>query len=318
CQKFENVWDAFPDELTNNEYHEFDDSNILNSYCDNSQCDTDIKKNSAGFFYLLSGFFGDSNSFNFDEKSKNDIFYYIMIWLSYMLNLKKNDLNNSLQYFYEIDIKNQHKYKNPIVGFTEYNSYIDLLDKKKIVNMDIKAISKLYAPFKSLCTMYNGFNDRTSDCKNFSNDAKEFVNKYNELNEDHSITGNDSYSQILCTLSTDYNNLKSKCSDSSSFPEIKTPTNCVKIFKQSSQLISAQNSEDASSSSSITNKLFIVLSIFGAIAFFFGISYKVNNKEFKNYFHYIYANVNRKITRFLTFYISIRYLDFGNNFKNKN
>ncbi|CDS44340.1 PIR protein [Plasmodium yoelii] len=283
CQKFENVWGAFPDKLDKDKYYKFENNNILNSYCDNDQCEDDIKKISAGFFYLLSGFFGDPNSFNFDEKSNNDIFYYIMIWLSYMLNLKKNDLNNSLQYFYDIDISNQNKYKNPIVGFTEYNNYIDLLDKKKIVNMDIKDISKFYAPFKSLCTMYNEFNDRTSDCKNCSNNAKEFVNKYNELNEDHSITGNVSYSQILCTLSTDYNNLKSKCSNSSSFPEIKTPTNCVKRFKQSSQLISAQNSEDISSSS-IGNKLFTVLSIFGAIAFLLGISYKYSLFGFRKRF----------------------------------
>ncbi|ETB57018.1 hypothetical protein YYC_05100 [Plasmodium yoelii 17X] len=278
CQKFENLWSAFPDKLENDKYHEFEDRNILNSYCDNGQCEGDIKKISAGFFYLLSGFFGDSNSFNFDEKSKNDIFYYIMIWLSYMLNLKKNELNNSLEYFYKIDISNQYKYTNPIAGFKEYNSYKDLLDKK-IMNMDIKVISKFYAPFKSLCNMYNEFNDSMKDCKQCLKYADEFDETYKKLNKDPSITGNNSYNQLLCILSTDYDNFKKKYSNvqsckSSPLPTIEKSDNCIQSFKESSQLTSAQGSEDASSSSSITNKLFIVLSIFGAIAFFLGISYK--------------------------------------------
>ncbi|EAA20139.1 putative yir4 protein [Plasmodium yoelii yoelii] len=282
CEKFENVWENFPDTLTNNKYHEFETNNFLNSHCDNGQCDTDIKKISAGFFYLLSGFFGDSNSFNFDEKTNNDIFYYIMIWLSYMLNLKENEANNSLQYFYSIDISNQNKYKNSIAGFTDYTSYKDLLDKKKIVNMDIKTISKFYAPFKSLCNMHTRFIDSTSDCTKCLNDANEFAKKYKELNDDSSITNDSSYNKLLCTLSNDYDNFKKKCKDSSSFPAINKPNITPKCPEQN--LRSAVISEDAPSSSSIANKLFTVLSIFGAIAFFLGISYKVNNKEFENYY----------------------------------
>ncbi|ETB56080.1 hypothetical protein YYC_05889 [Plasmodium yoelii 17X] len=277
CQKFENVWDAFPDALNKGEY-EFKGNNFLDGHCDNNQCDTNIKKISAGFFYLLSGFFGDPNSFNFDKKSKNDIFYYIMVWLSYMLNLKENDLNNSLQYFYNVDISSQHKYKSSIAGFTEYNSYMDLLDKKKIVNMDIKAISKFYAPFKLLCTMYYGFNDSTSDCTKYLNDANEFVKKYNELNKDHSITENNLYNQLLCTLSTDYDNFKKKYSNVQSCKSSPLPT--IEKCVQSSEVTSAQTFEDISSSS-ITNKLFTVLSIFGAIAFFLGISYKRKAKKYK-------------------------------------
>ncbi|VTZ80379.1 PIR protein [Plasmodium yoelii] len=282
CQKFENVWENFPDTLTNDKYNEFGNSNILNSYCDNNQCDTDIKKISAGFFYLLSGFFGDSNSFNFDEKSKNDVFYYIIIWISYMLNLKENELNNSLQYFYNVDISSQHKYTNPIAGFKEYNSYKDLLDKKKIVNMDIKSISKFYDAFKSLCNMYTKFNDSTSDCTKCLNDAKEFAKKYKELNDDSSITNDSSYNKLLCTLSNDYDNFKKKCKDNSSFPEINKPNITPKCPEQN--LSSAVISEDVASSSSIANKLFTVLSIFGAIAFFLGISYKYSLFGFRKRF----------------------------------
>ncbi|ETB63231.1 hypothetical protein YYC_00070 [Plasmodium yoelii 17X] len=267
-----NVWDAFPDTLTNNKYHEFVNNNFLNSHCSDYNCDTDIEKISAGFFYLLSGFFGDSNSFNFDEKSKNDIFYYIMIWLSYMLNLKENKSDNSLQYFYEVDVKNQHKYKNSIAGFSKYNSYKDLLDGKKIVNMDIKAISKFYVPFKSLCSMYYGFKEGDKKCKNYLDDDNEFFKKYKELNEDSSITNDSSYSKILSALSTDYNKLKEKCKEDKS--------GNIPSLSEIATDISAQSSL----SSSIGNKLFTVLSIFGAIAFLLGISYKYSLFGFRKRF----------------------------------
>ncbi|SCL81644.1 Plasmodium variant antigen protein Cir/Yir/Bir, putative, partial [Plasmodium berghei] len=89
------------------------------------------------------------------------------------------------------------------------------------------------------------------------------------------------------TLSTDYDNIKNECKDAqcSNFPilpAIKTTQNATNGPKQASETISitnsiktsSQTSEVTSSSSSIGNKLFTVLSIFGAIAFFLGISYK--------------------------------------------
>ncbi|ETB59974.1 hypothetical protein YYC_02814 [Plasmodium yoelii 17X] len=276
CEKFENLWNDFPDKLENNKYHEFKNNNFLNGYCDGNKCDSDFEKISAGFFYFLGGFFGGSDLFNFDEKSKNDIFDYIMIWLSYMLNLKENISNDSLQYFYDKGIKIHQKYTNPIAGFAEYTSYKDLLDKKNIKNMNIKNMSKFYAPFKSLCNMYNEFNDNMTDCKKCLNYANEFSIKYKELNGDSSITNDNSYNKLLCTLSNDYDNFKKKYKDSLSFPTIEKPKNCVQRLEQISQ--------DASSSSSITNKLFIVLSIFGAIAFFLGISYKYSLFGFRKRF----------------------------------
>ncbi|ETB60534.1 hypothetical protein YYC_02799 [Plasmodium yoelii 17X] len=87
-----------------------------------------------------------------------------------------------------------------------------------------------------------------------------FVNKYTELNTGYNTEGT-AYSQILSILLTDYDNLKNKRSNIPSIPEI-TP----KIY--------AQISEVTLSSSSIGNILFIVLSIFGAIAILLGVSYK--------------------------------------------
>ncbi|EAA18850.1 putative yir4 protein [Plasmodium yoelii yoelii] len=280
------IWDFFPDKLTSDKQYDFKKENFLDGYCDSYRCDSDFEKISAGLFYLLNQFFGPSGLFKNNAKNKNDIFDYIMIWLTYMLNLKENKSNNSLQYFYEIDIKNNQKYTNSITGFTEYNNYKDLLENKKIVNIDINNMSKFYDAFKSLCTMYNGFNDSTSDCTKYLDDANEFVNKYKELSKGSSIANDSFCNKILCTLSNDYDNFKKKCKDSSSFPTIDKSNITSKCTEQTSEqnLISAVISEDMASSSSIGNKLFTVLSIFGAIAFLLGISYKYSLFGFRKRF----------------------------------
>ncbi|SCL86693.1 Plasmodium variant antigen protein Cir/Yir/Bir, putative [Plasmodium berghei] len=121
--------------------------------------------------------------------------------------------------------------------------------------------------------MYSVFDVDKNDCTKCSDKANQFVEKYKNLNENSNNTEGSPYRKILSTLSTDYNNLKNKCSDSSSFPSIETTQISVKGSEQTVQN-SAQTSEVALLSSSIGNKLIPVLSIFGAIAFFLGIGYK--------------------------------------------
>ncbi|SCL86757.1 Plasmodium variant antigen protein Cir/Yir/Bir, putative [Plasmodium berghei] len=213
-----------------------------------------------------------------------------------MLNLK-DSTGNILTNFYKIYIKNQEKYKNTINGVEGCNNYDDLIYKKnELMNITNEKLSKFYAPFKSLCNMYNEFNENKKDCTNCLNDAKEFVEKFNELNKDYNNGKDSPYNQLLSTLSTDYDNLKNKCNGNSSFPPIETiqssgqsseqtSKQTVETSDQSPEQTSKQNpeqtvqileqiSEVTSSNSSIGNKLFTVLSIFGAIAFFLGISYK--------------------------------------------
>ncbi|EAA15608.1 putative yir4 protein [Plasmodium yoelii yoelii] len=291
CEKFENLWDKFPDKLDSSNNYQFQTENFLDGYCGSNSCDTDFEKINGGCLYLFNKIFGTSELFKSVANSNINIVEYIMIWLTYMLNLK-NQVGNKTNpiFFYETTINND-KYKNSIPDVTEYKNYKDLIDKKKyFLDMDKKIISNFYEAFKLLCEMYNEFDDKTSYCSKSSEKANKFVKKYDELNKDHSITGNNSYNQLLSTLSKDYDNFKNKynntqCSKSSPLPTIEK----TKISAQKT----VQISEDTSSSSSITTRLFTVLSIFGAIAFFLGISYKVNNKEFKNYFHYIYANINK-------------------------
>ncbi|CXH21699.1 BIR protein [Plasmodium berghei] len=304
CEKFMNIWEDFPDTLTNDRKYQFKDKTFLNSYCGSYSCDTDLQKMNAVFFYLVNEFFGPSGVFKNNEKSNINAVEYIIIWLSHMLNLK-DSTGNILTNFYKIYIKNQEKYKNTINGVEGCNNYDDLIYKKnELMNITNEKLSKFYAPFKSLCNMYNEFNENKKDCTNCLNDAKEFVENFNELNKDYNNGKDSPYNQLLSTLSTDYDNLKNKCNGNSSFPTIDKPNITPKCPEQTSEqnseqihvnistknseqthvnistknyeqnLSSAVISEDAPLSSSITNKLISVLSIFGAIAFLLGISYK--------------------------------------------
>ncbi|CXI72254.1 BIR protein [Plasmodium berghei] len=298
---------------------------ILNGYCTNNNCNSNLEKINAGCLYLLDAFFKDSSVFSSVAKNNINIVEYIIMWLSYMLNLIKNEQGNSLEYFYDIYIKNHEKYTNSITGVDAYyNSYKDLIDKKNdLINMDIKDISKFYDAFNTLCMMYIEFNEKTLHCSNCLQNANKFVNKYKEMNQNSVITSNNSYAQLLSTLSNDYDNFKNYCNSKgvnctnlpslATIEEIQTSEknseqlsahsseqtvssslqDSEHIFAQSSKHIYTQGSEQISEqrstqspgvtspSSSIGNKLFTVLSVFGAISFFLGISYKYSLSGFR-------------------------------------
>ncbi|SCL82402.1 BIR protein [Plasmodium berghei] len=255
---------------SSNKNYQIINGDHLKKHCDNENCGSDLEKISAGCLYFFNEFFGSSSVFESVAKNNINIVDYIIIWLSYMLNLKENEGSESLTYFNNIYINND-KYKNSITYIKDYNNYKDLIDKNHdLTKVDIKDISKFYDSFILLCEMYTAFDEDTSNCTKCSEKANQFVQKYKELNNNKGS----SYNKILSTLSTDYNNLKNKCSNIASFPEINTSTNIEKSPEQASVQNSTQTSEVTSLSSSIGNKLIPVLSIFGAIAFFLGIGYK--------------------------------------------
>ncbi|SCL84891.1 BIR protein, partial [Plasmodium berghei] len=254
---------------SSNKNYQIINGDHLKKHCDNENCGSDLEKISAGCLYFFNEFFGSSSVFESVAKNNINIVDYIIIWLSYMLNLKENEGSESLTYFNNIYINND-KYKNSIIYIKDYNNYKDLIDKNHdLTKVDIKDISKFYDSFILLCEMYTAFDEDTSNCTKCSEKANQFVQKYKELNNNKGS----SYNKILSTLSTDYNNLKNKCSNIASFPEINTSTNIEKSPEQASVQNSTQTSEVTSLSSSIGNKLIPVLSIFGAIAFFLGIGY---------------------------------------------
>ncbi|VTZ78177.1 PIR protein [Plasmodium yoelii] len=281
CEKFMSIWDFFPDTLEKGEY-KFNEKNFLDGYCDSNICDTDLAKINGGCLYLFNKFFGTSQLFKSVANSNINIVEYIMIWLTYMLNLK-NQVGNKTnpKFFYETTIDND-KYKNYIPDVTEYKNYKELIDKKTyFLDMDRNIISKFYEAFKLLCEMYAEFDDNTQYCANCSKNANNFVNKYREMNENSDITNNSSYKQLLSTLSKDYNNFMNKYNNNQYLKSSPLPT--IEKTENSAHKI-VQSSEDTSSSSSVTNKLFTVLSIFGAIAFFLGISYKYSLFGFRKRF----------------------------------
>ncbi|ETB56127.1 hypothetical protein YYC_05839 [Plasmodium yoelii 17X] len=265
CKRFKNVWDNFPDILNNEDYQIKDDKNFK-TYCTDN-CGTYIDKINAGCLFLLNAFFGSSDSFNSVAKSNIDIVEYIIIWLSYMLNLKGNADNNisNLNHFYTAYINGSEKYKNFITGVEGYSSYKDLLNQKTyFLNMNNSIISNFYKAFKLLCEMYTEFDENNQDCAKNSEKAEEFVKKYEELNGNSGITNNSSFNQLLSTLLNDYDNLKNKCKGSSFLPAIK--------------------STQITSNPSIVSKLIPVLLIFGAIAFLGGIAYKYSLFGFRKRF----------------------------------
>ncbi|CDU18693.1 PIR protein [Plasmodium yoelii] len=258
CEKFDNVWEFFPDELGTNGEYEFKEKNFLDSYCYNGECSSDFGKINAGFFYLLNQFF-ESSGLSYNVQNNTNVVEYIILWLSYMLNLKstQDDSITNLNNFYKVNV-DKHK---------KYNSFIDPINKKKeLMNISKDKVSKLYKLFKILCEMYTKIDEDNKNCNKYLNDDNQFDKIYKELNNDSS------YSQLLTTLSTDYNKLKEKCKNiSSSQPK-------------GTEHILVQSSVDISSSSSIGNKLISVLSIFGAIGFLLGISYKYSLFGFRKRF----------------------------------
>ncbi|SCL82063.1 Plasmodium variant antigen protein Cir/Yir/Bir, putative, partial [Plasmodium berghei] len=215
------------------------------------------EKITIGFLWLLEHCYSISKDRNYNENNTNTFFLYIILWLSYKLNqitgLKFTKIND----FYTNQVNNSGKYSEFISDsskFTDLNGFID--KQKDLLNINIEDLSKFYDASKLICSMYGKIaQNKTVDTLL---NAASFVSKYKELN-------NYNIEDTARKINKSQNTTKS--------PEKTSATNSVQTSEQNSELISAQTSE-VTSSSSIGNKLFTVLSVFGAIAFFLGISYK--------------------------------------------
>ncbi|EAA19617.1 putative yir3 protein, partial [Plasmodium yoelii yoelii] len=272
CKRFKNVWEWLPDQLDSKGKYQIKDKH-LDGYC-TSGCDSSLDKISAGCLYLFNEFFKDDSTFDVVAKSNIYIIEYILIWLSYMLNLIKTHEYDSIELFYNTFIKDSGKYTNNMKYIVGYNGYKDLIDRNKyFLSMDMSIVSKLYDAFNTLCNMYNELYTNNSNCEKYSEKAIQFVEKYKKLIIDHKITEGNPYVHVFLTLLIDYANLKNKCED---FPSIPYITNII-----------SEHVSEVTSSSSIARKLIPILSILVAIAIFLGISYKVNNMELKKIIIYM-------------------------------
>ncbi|CDU16362.1 uncharacterized protein PY17X_0317800 [Plasmodium yoelii] len=283
CENFDIVIQNYTDKIKNSE--EYDIQNIpgIEEYChdgesEEKKCKTEVDKINAACLWLLE----QNVAHRIDDLSKEKInmfIIYIMIWLSYMLNLKNVNNINNLKDFYEAHIKNNSHYtncnnddqdcSNTLKKKTGYSNFNEII----ATNMDFEYIFKFYDAFKLLCKMHTESNENTLECTEYLEYANDIVDKFKELNESSSVTGNTSYSQIWSTLSTDYDSFKKKCNSFPSLPSIKT-TQHVQSYEDHSEDSSLQNYGVTSSSLSIVNRIIIALSIFSAITIFLGIFYK--------------------------------------------
>ncbi|CAD2099502.1 CIR protein PIR protein [Plasmodium vinckei] len=186
----------------------------------------------------------DKNGLEYDKLAE-----YVILFLSYKLKQHSQHKSTNLNTFYSNHIeKNEYYNKIKVNGLT----CKEIIDKKKDL-MNTNEISKFNDPFSILVLLYNEIKKNNKDCTNLSQKANEFVQKFENLNQDSSIIGNNSYREILSNLFNDYDDFKndyakncSHFSDLPTLPEIKTPP----------------------------SKLIPVLSTFSVIPIFLGIAYK--------------------------------------------
>ncbi|SCL84942.1 Plasmodium variant antigen protein Cir/Yir/Bir, putative, partial [Plasmodium chabaudi chabaudi] len=211
---------------------------MLDAYCPfkstsrKNECHSYAEMVSSSVLFLLKSL---ETSYDYGDYLKNaKLAEYAILWLSYKLNKYPQNKITTLNDFYTKHIEANAQYNTKITTVSDNKTYRNIIDKKKdLMDMDINDIFKFYAPFKSLCNMYNELDkdyQDYQDCANCSQKSNEFVVSFEKLNEDPNITGNSSYRKILHTLSTDYDDFKNyfaeKCSGYSNIPalsEIKTP-----------------------------------------------------------------------------------------------
>ncbi|SCL86593.1 CIR protein [Plasmodium chabaudi adami] len=296
CRKFFSVWADFSDQLDKGNY-KFNDDGYCEALFTDNKCNADFDKINAVCFWLFKQIMWDSSSSSIKEKINTNIIHYIMTWLIYMLRLKNDDQNDNVAKFNNKCINYDMNYISSIKDTNAYNIYKNFIDNKLyLMNTGIKDISKFYDAFRSLCNMYNEFNEDNPVCSTYLMKANEFVQKYNALNSVSDITEDDFYYQILSALSNDYDNFKKKCDNDQS---IKFPS-LSPIKKAQSSAISY---DVASSSSTIASKLIPALLIC-SIPIFLGISYKYSLFGFDKRLHKQYLREKvKKIKKKMNHYI---------------
>ncbi|VTZ76129.1 PIR protein [Plasmodium yoelii] len=270
CGKIELIRKYLPDDSDESTSLDFYGYKSFENYCPNKNCHDDLEKITIGFLWLLEQYFIEYPPKGGVINYNKPFFLYIILWLSYKLNQNTEETFTTINDFYTDHIKNGGKYSNFNKDSNRFPFLEEFIEKNKdLLNIDIKDLSKFYDASKLICSMYANKYMNT-DGNKLLNDATMFVKKYAEL-KDGSNTEGTSNNQILPALSADYNNIKEKSKHIQTIPEITAD-------------VSALISRVTSSSSSTGNKLFTVLSIFGAIAFFLGISYKYSLFGFRKRF----------------------------------
>ncbi|SCL91303.1 CIR protein [Plasmodium chabaudi adami] len=291
CKAFKDIDELIKVKKIGKETH-IENNEILNSYCpshvsgEGGQCIGYNELVNSGFISLLEKFNNVDNGRNLESER---CFQYAILWLGYKLNQYSNKKVTILNDFYN-NIEDNVKYIRHITGNKIYKNYKDHIDKKHdLMNMNIKTILKFYEALQILCNMHNEDKEKNTDCTSCSQNAEKFVESFKELNDDSNHIEGSMYSQILSTLSNDYDNFKKTCCNgqSSNFPSLPTinpQKRSPQKFLESPGHTYGQNSEDISLKSPIANTLIPVLSIF-AVPIFLGIAYKYSLFGFDKRLH---------------------------------
>ncbi|ETB59983.1 hypothetical protein YYC_02822 [Plasmodium yoelii 17X] len=289
CGKLDFLRMCLPDELGNDATAKLNTIQNFNNYCPSGNCNTEIDQITIGFLWLLEQYFTEYLNKGKIENDTKPFFLYIISWLSYKLNKNTEETFTTINEFYTKHVNDSNKYNKFKEDSSKFTGFKEFIDRQQdLFNINIEDLSKFYDASKLICSMYGNFANNLNEDE-LLNNANEFVKTYQELNRDSNNTSDSSRKQILSALSIDYGILRNKRSDIKFLPEITAK-------------ISALKSGDISSNSSITNKLFTVLSIFGAIAFLLGISYKYSLFGFrkraqKQYLREKIKNIKKKMNR---------------------
>ncbi|SCL85034.1 Plasmodium variant antigen protein Cir/Yir/Bir, putative [Plasmodium chabaudi chabaudi] len=259
--------------------------NIKDQYCTGND-----KEECLSYEALVSSIFTKliKNFMNVDDLKKDKCVEYAILWLCYKLNLKTENEITTFKEIYNNYLKDDKQYIEEINGNSNNNANKNLIDNKiNSMNMDFKDISDFYDALTLLCKMYTGCNEKNENYTSCSQDAQNFANEFNNLNDDNRITGNNLYREILSSLFNNYDNFKNGCAKKCSgctnipiLPEIKAPA-----------------------SSLIASKLIPVLLTF-SIAFFLGVAYKYSLFGFDKRLQRIYPReklkkIKKKMNRYI-------------------
>ncbi|EAA17308.1 putative yir1 protein [Plasmodium yoelii yoelii] len=253
-----------------------------NMHCPNQNCDNDDKKISSAFIAFLAFF----NVIGVDENLDSDkIAEYAILWLGHKLNQKTENGTTTLNEFYTKHIKTNSHYDQKTIGNTNSKINISVIENKiESMNIDIKDIYNFYEVFKLLCKMDSEIVTKKNQCNTCLKNAGEFYEKYEKLKNTLDINKGSSYFQLWLSLSKDYDKFKEKyktvCSNTESLET------CLRSSVTKSPVKECPVKESPMKECPVTKSILIPIAIIFVVAsFFFGISYKVNNKELKNYVH---------------------------------
>ncbi|CDS44048.1 YIR protein, partial [Plasmodium yoelii] len=253
-----------------------------NLHCPGNNCDNDDnKKISSAFIAFLVFFkdFGDMKNLESDKLAE-----YAILWLSHKLNQKAQNGTTTLNDFYTKHIETNSKYDQKTIGDSYNKINIDIKQKIKSMNIDIKDISNFYEVFKLLCKMDSEVDKTKTQCNKCLINAGEFYEKYEKLKNGLDINKGSSYFQLWLSLSKDYDKFKEKY-NARGCNNIKFLETCPRSSVTNSPVTECSVTKSQVTNSPVTNSpvtecsvtkntLITIGIIFIAASILLGVSYK--------------------------------------------